>query len=136
MTKKKRLFIYTFILILISIIPVSCKSITDTQYVSISAEDGAKMLKEDPDIILIDVRTKQEFDEGHIDGSINIPDFELVSRIGEIVKDKNDTVILYCRSGNRSKQASLKLIEMGYKKIYDMGGLLDWPYETIKPGDN
>lgn len=136
MTKKKRLFIYTFILVLISIISVSCKSITDTQYVSISAEDGAKMLKEDPDIIIIDVRTKQEFDEGHIDGSINIPDFELVSRIGEIVKDKNDTVILYCRSGNRSKQASLKLIEMGYKKIYDMGGLLDWPYETIKPGDN
>lgn len=135
MTRKK-IFICTFILILTTVLFVSCKDGTESGYMIISAQEGKDMLASDPDILLIDVRTKGEFEAGYIEGSINIPDVELESKIGEIVKDKNTTVILYCRSGNRSKQAALKMIDMGYKKVYDMGGILDWPYETTIPGDN
>ncbi len=94
------------------------------------------MLLADPDIILIDVRIKQEFDAGHIEGSINIPDYDISSMIEDVVSDKNKTIILYCRSGNRSRQAALKLNAMGYSNVYDMGGLLDWPYKTTISEDN
>ena len=76
--------------------------------------------------IIVDVRTKQEFDEAHIPGAINIPNEEISDTKPELLPDLNQDIYIYCRSGNRSNQAAIKLIRMGYTNIYDFGGIIDW----------
>ena len=77
--------------------------------------------------LVIDVRSTQEYNEGHIIGSLNIPEYEINCNIDEILKNKNDTIILYCTSGKRSKKAYKKLNALGYKNIYNLyGGLDNW----------
>jgi phage shock protein E len=97
---------------------------------NITAEEGKTMMEEDPTIILVDVRTEAEFAEEHIPGALLVPVDELESLTPEMMSDKEATYIIYCRSGNRSATAAKQLIEMGYQNIYDMGGIIDWPYET------
>ena len=104
----------------------------DTAYEKISAQTGKEMIAENSKIVLIDVRTKSEYDSGHISGSILIPHDEIAEKIKDAVPDKDTPIIVYCRSGNRSKTASDTLIELGYSQIFDMGGIVDWPYETTK----
>ncbi len=82
-------------------------------------------------IYLIDVRTPEEYKEGYIKESILLPS-ELKGKIESVVKDKNSEIILYCRSGNRSRTASYELLELGYKNVYDLGGIIDWPYDIEK----
>ena len=79
--------------------------------------------------IIVDVRTKEEFDEGHIPGSINIPNEEILNDRPEELSDLSQDIYIYCRSGNRSNQAAKKLIKMGYTNIYDFGGIIDWKGE-------
>lgn len=81
-----------------------------------------------PDIDIIDVRTEEEFNEGHIKGAINIP----VERIKEINISTDREIIVYCRSGRRSHDAAEILVELGYKNVKDMGGIIDWEYELQK----
>ena len=80
----------------------------------------------------MDVREKEEYEYEHIENALLIP----LSTIGENkpsqLKDVKKKIIIYCKSGVRSKKAAIKLLNLGYKNIYDMGGILDWPYETIK----
>lgn len=76
--------------------------------------------------IIVDVRTRQEFDEAHIPGAINIPNEEIIDTKPEELPDLNQDIYIYCRSGNRSNQAAIKLIRMGYTNIYDFGGIIDW----------
>jgi phage shock protein E len=98
--------------------------------VKITAEEGKTMMEEDPTIVLVDVRTEAEFTEEHIPGALLVPVDELESLAPEMIPDKEATYIVYCRSGNRSATAAQQLIDMGYQNIYDMGGIIDWPYET------
>lgn len=88
------------------------------------------MLLNDPSVILLDVRTLPEYQEIRIPNALLIPLDSLRASAGEELTDKDAKIIIYCRSGNRSKQAADILIEMGYTDIYDMGGIIDWPYET------
>jgi len=97
---------------------------------NLSAEQGKAMMDEDPTIILVDVRTQEEYIEEHIPGALLVPVDELESLAPEMIPDKEATYIIYCRSGNRSATAAQQLIELGYQNIYDMGGIIDWPYET------
>jgi phage shock protein E len=97
---------------------------------NITAEQGKDMMDEDPTIVLVDVRTEAEFTEEHIPGALLVPVDELESLAPEMLPDKEATYIIYCRSGNRSATAAQQLIDMGYQNIYDMGGIIDWPYET------
>ena len=100
-------------------------------YKTITSEDAKIELDNDNSIILIDVRTQPEYNEGHIENSILIPLDELESRIINVVKDKNTKLFVYCKSGGRSKTASNLLIDLGYTNVYDLGGILDWKYDII-----
>ncbi len=101
-------------------------------YKKISAKQGRDLLNNDSNTVLLDVRTEEEFREIRIPNAILIPLDTLQNNVADTLPDKNTTIVIYCRSGNRSKQAAEILIGMGYKKVYDMGGIIDWPYETEK----
>jgi rhodanese-related sulfurtransferase len=97
---------------------------------NLTAEEGKVLMDEEPAIILVDVRTQEEYIEEHIPGAILVPVDELENLAPEMMPDKEATYIVYCRSGNRSATAAQMLIDLGYQNIYDMGGIIDWPYET------
>lgn len=107
-------------------------SAVDTSYVQISAKQAKTIMDEQEEYILLDVRTEREFAEGHIEGAILIPNTEIVSRAAEKLPDKDALILVYCRSGNRSKQAALALVDMGYTNVLDFGGIIDWPYKIVK----
>jgi Rhodanese-like domain. len=92
--------------------------------------DVIEMVRNDKDVILVDVRTPEEHRQKRIPGSILLPDYELKSRAEEVLPDKDAKIVVYCRSGRRSAEAAKVLKEMGYKNVYDLGGIIDSPYET------
>ena len=98
-------------------------------YQKISAEE-AKSKMEAGDVIVLDVRTEEEFNEGHVPGAIRLEAEDFPDRAADVLPDKNAVILVYCRSGNRSRTASLLLNDMGYVNVYDFGGIRDWPYET------
>lgn len=100
-------------------------------YNIITAEQAKAMLDKQQAHILLDVRTQQEFDEGHIVGAVLIPHTEIMSRAKTELTDTAATILVYCRSGVRSKQAAQALADLGYTKVYEFGGITDWPYETV-----
>ena len=103
------------------------KTISST---NISPKDALDVIKGDSKAVLIDVRTPDEFRVVRIPGSVLIPDYEIKDKVAEVVPDKDTTLIVYCRSGNRSRSAAKALIDMGYTKVFDLGGIIDWPYDT------
>lgn len=101
-------------------------------FINISAEEGKKRLDSEKGIILLDVRTKEEYDTGHIKGSILIPVDNLKEEAPKNLRDTNAVIFVYCRSGNRSVTAADILVNLGYKKVYNLGGIINWPYEVVK----
>ena len=83
-----------------------------------------------PDAIILDVRTQQEFDTGHIPGAILLPDYAVEAQAPYVLPDKDAMILIYCRSGNRSASAARLLVSMGYTNVYDFGGINSWPYEV------
>jgi len=102
------------------------------EYLKISAEEAKKMLDENDKIILIDVRSEAEFKEIHITGAILLPLNEIDDKAATILPDKDAVILVYCRSGVRSRTAANALILMGYTHVYDMGGINSWHYSTEK----
>jgi len=102
-----------------------------TGVIVINAEDAKSRLDSEEGIILVDVRTPEEFRDGHIPGAILLPVDEIATNAETVIPDKEATYFIYCRTGNRSATASDQLVEMGYRNIYDLGGINDWPYETV-----
>lgn len=98
-------------------------------YVRISGDEAKKIIDENRSVIILDVRTPAEYKTKHIPGAILISNEIITNKEIEGIK-KSDTVLVYCRSGNRSRKASEKLIAMGYKHVYDFGGIDTWQYET------
>lgn len=82
-------------------------------------------------VIVLDVRTPEEFQTGHIAGALLIPDTEIVNKAPSLLTDKSAVILVYCRSGRRSALASEALIQLGYRNVYDFGGIIDWPYEVV-----
>lgn len=101
-------------------------------YRKISAKQAKEMMEAGNPYILLDVRTKAEFTEIRIEGAILIPDNEIRNRAGTELPDKNALVFVYCRSGRRSAGAARELASMGYTNVYDMGGIVDWPFDTVR----
>ena len=100
-------------------------------YQQITAEEAKSMMEEQPDAVVLDVREQDEYDAGHIPGAVLLP----VGTINEetaasAIPEKDTVVLVYCRSGNRSKTASQALADLGYTQIYEFGGIKDWPYEV------
>ncbi|MDD2370401.1 MAG: rhodanese-like domain-containing protein [Firmicutes bacterium] len=98
--------------------------------IKISTEEANKRLGSEKDVILVDVRTPEEYKGEHIKDAILLPLDTISKKAGEVIPDKEAIYFVYCRSGNRSATASSILVEMGYKNIFDLGGIIDWPYET------
>lgn len=102
-----------------------------SEYRTITAEQAKSMMDADKSLLVVDVRTQEEYAQGHISGALLIPNETITDQPPEKLSDKDAVILIYCRSGNRSKQASQKLLDMGYTQIYDFGGIIDWPYETV-----
>ena len=96
------------------------------------ASDEAKKMMETQKVIVVDVRTLEEYNEGHIPNAISVP-LETIENEAEVkLKNKDDLILVYCRSGRRSREAALKLIEKGYTNVIDFGGIKDWNGEVVK----
>ena len=102
------------------------------EFQQVSMQEGLDLMKEDSDYILLDVRRADEFEEGHIPGAINIPNESIGAEEIEELPDKNQNIYVYCPSGNRSKQASARLAELGYTNIIEFGGINDYSGEIEK----
>ena len=98
----------------------------------VSAAEAQKMMASEKDYIIVDVRTKGEYATGHIPKAINIPNESINKTPPAELKDKNQLILVYCRSGKRSHDAAQKLAAMGYGNIVDFGGIVDWPGEVVK----
>ena len=99
-------------------------------YVNITAEEAKQIMDSEEGYIFLDVRTQEEYDQGHIPGAILIPNTEIETKAEEVLTDKDQLILVYCRSGRRSKLAAEVLAELGYTKIKEFGGIIDWPYEV------
>jgi rhodanese-related sulfurtransferase len=91
-----------------------------------------EMMASGEDFILVDVRAQAEFDEGHIEGALLLPVDQIETLSVEQLPNKDAVILVYCRSGSRSAQASKILVELGYINVYDFGGIIDWPGEIVK----
>ena len=99
-------------------------------YVNITAEEAKQIMDSEEGYIILDVRTQEEYDQGHIPGAIVISHEEIEARAEEVLTDKDQLILVYCRSGRRSKIAAEALAELGYTNIKEFGGIIDWPYEV------
>ncbi|OXS26794.1 MAG: hypothetical protein BI182_03545 [Acetobacterium sp. MES1] len=98
----------------------------------ITAEEAKVMIDEGKNLVILDVRTQEEYNEGHIENAVLIPDTEISAKAPTVLADSNQTILVYCRTGRRSAEAAKKLVDLGYSNIYDFGGIVDWPYEVVK----
>ena len=97
---------------------------------NITAEKAKQLMDTEENYIILDVRTQEEYDQGHIPGAIFIPDNRIDADAEKVLTDKNQLILVYCRSGRRSKLAAERLVQLGYTNIKEFGGILDWPYEV------
>ena len=97
-------------------------------YVNITAEEAKQIMDAEEGYIILDVRTQEEYDQGHIPGAIVISHEEIAEKAEEVLTDKDQLILVYCRSGRRSKIAAEALVELGYTNIKEFGGIIDWPY--------
>ena len=102
------------------------------RYRQISMAEAVKMMGEGEGYIILDVRREDEYAEGHIPGAINLPNEEIGSSEITELPDKSQTILVYCRSGRRSKEAAEKLARLGYTAVYEFGGIIDWQGATEK----
>ena len=103
----------------------------EMSYKKIGMKEAVSMMETETDYIILDVRTPEEFAEKHILNAINVPNEEIGTEEITELPDKDQLILVYCRSGNRSKQASEKLVALGYTNIYEFGGINDWTGETV-----
>ena len=99
-------------------------------YVNITAEEAKQIMDSEEGYIILDVRTQEEYDQGHIPGAIVISHEEITEKAEDVLTDKDQLILVYCRSGRRSKIAAEALVELGYANIKEFGGIIDWPYEV------
>lgn len=132
MRNKKIIVILIIILIAVgAVVLLNQNNSNETGYVKISPEDAKEIIDSNEDITIIDVRTEGEYEEGHVAGAVCIPNETISKEVSASLPDKDQEILVYCRSGNRSKQAADKLIALGYTNVKDFGGIIDWPYEVI-----
>ena len=105
---------------------------TPATYQQISGAEAKALMDSESGYIIIDARTQEEYDEGHIPGAILIPEYEIADRAEKELPDKDQLILVYCRSGRRSKIAAEELVKLGYANVKEFGGIIDWKYEIVK----
>ena len=136
MSKRKRVFIIFAALLLLLTACSSGGQVMDGEdmvrsYTQISQDEAKQMMQQDDGHVIVDVRRPDEFAAGHIPGAICIPNETIGSDQPEELPDLAQVILVYCRSGNRSKQAAQKLFDMGYTNVYEFGGIIDWTGEVV-----
>ena len=126
---KKRIFLLLAVMIL-----TACGQDKENNqgavYVNITAEEAKQIMDSEEGYIILDVRTQEEYDQGHIPGAIMISHEEIAEKAEGVLTDKEQLILVYCRSGRRSKIAAEALVELGDTNIKEFGGIIDWPYEV------
>ena len=131
--KKLRGLIIMFLISLSLFGLTACQSgDNNATYEQITAEQAKTIMDTEKDYVIIDARTEEEFAEGHIENAILIPEYEIKDRAPKELSDKEQLILVYCRSGRRSKIASEELVKLGYTNVKEFGGIIDWPYKTVK----
>ena len=102
----------------------------ENTYQQITAQEAKRIMDTETDYVIIDARTEEEFTAGHIENAILIPEYEIAERAEKELPNKDALILVYCRSGRRSKIASEELAKLGYTNVKEFGGIIDWPYET------
>ena len=123
------------IAILTFTLPFGCVGCSDggsASYDQISGAEAKALMDSESGYIILDARTQEEYDEGHIPGAIMIPEYEIADRAEKELPDKEQLILVYCRSGRRSKIAAEELVKLGYTNVKEFGGINDWKYETVK----
>ena len=136
MSQRKRIFIIMTALLLLLTACSSGAQVMDgdgmvRSYTQISQDEAKEMMEQEDGHVIVDVRRPDEFAAGHIPGAICIPNETIESEQPEELTDLDQVILIYCRSGNRSKQAAQKLFDMGYTNVYEFGGINDWTGEVV-----
>ena len=111
---------------------VGCSDGGSATYEQISGAEAKALMDSESGYVIIDARTQEEYDQGHIPGAILIPEYEIADRVEKELPDKDQLILVYCRSGRRSKIAAEELVKLGYTNVKEFGGIIDWEYETVK----
>ena len=117
--------------LLLAALLMGTASVAEEYYQQITQEEAARIMEEEQGYILLDVRTEEEYDEGHIPGAINLPNEDIGTDAPPELPDKDQTILVYCRSGRRSKEAAGKLAALGYTRVLEFGGIMTWTGEIV-----
>lgn len=140
MIKKVNISVLFIMLITITFVFTGCSGNSEEElkedfkgdaYMQISMDEAVEMMKTEKNYIILDVRTYDEYKEGHIPGAVCVPNETIGSDHISELPDKEQCIMVYCRSGNRSKQAAGKLAQQGYTNVYEFGGIIDWKGELV-----
>ena len=126
----KKLILILFAMMLLTACGQAQENKQEATYVSITAKEAKGIMDSQQGYIILDTRTEQEYDEGHIPGAIVISHDEILEKAEDILTDKDQLILVYCRSGRRSKLAAADLVKLGYTNVKEFGGIIDWPYEV------
>ncbi len=138
----KRIAWSALVLVMLAVLMIGCSQGGQTKEETTAAKAGAsytqipqdlakEMMRADDSLVVVDVRTQEEYAQGHIPGAICIPNESIVDAQPEELPDLEQTILVYCRSGRRSKEAAQKLADMGYTNVYEFGGIIDWTGEVV-----
>ena len=122
-------------MLIASVFPFACVGCSDggsATYDQISGAKAKALMDSESGYIILDAREQYEYDEGHIPGAILIPEYEIADRAEKELSDKDQLILVYCRSGRRSKIAAEELVKLGYTNVKEFGGIIDWEYEIVK----
>ena len=132
MLKRNKRFLIMLLTLALPFGCVGCSDGDSANYEQISGAEAKALMDSESGYIIIDARTQEEYDQGHIPGAILIPEYEIADRAEKELHDKNQLILVYCRSGRRSKIAAEELVKLGYTNVKEFGGIIDWEYEIVK----
>ena len=132
MIKRRLLSVIAALVFLLALSGCGAAEKEGSVYMNINPKKAKEMMENSEEFVLLDVRSEEEFSEGHIPGAMVIPHEEILKRADAELPEKDVPVFVYCRSGRRSKIAAEALVSLGYSEVYEFGGIIDWPYEIEK----
>ena len=132
MLKRNKRFLLMLLTLALPFGCVGCSDSGSASYDQISGAEAKALMDSESGYIIIDARTQEEYDQGHIPGAMLIPEYEIADRAENELPDKDQLILVYCRSGRRSKIAAEALVKLGYTNVKEFGGIIDWKYEIVK----